>query len=718
MKERRHHKNFRQLNGVTLLEMIIVLAIIGMTMIVFANYQRKEARKSSQQTLANNIVRDISGVMEFISQEHLEVLVNGKPGTPITNPLYNTSSNLFYHARVVGKTLQDEPISANAGNSYSGWSISQPQVVNISNGSRYLFLGKECGANSKAFVNAELSASSLSCQLANGAESRELVLERVDFVNNLSNTLNLPDAEAKLRIERVDFYLAHHKAQDDEGLHFVGFVQYLEKALNNAGLNYLNATVVQWNGTNSAEFTLVKVDGSPLLLSDVANQVAKLDGTKNYAIRLSLDKSSEAVLADGSTPVNKLCWNSAKGETGPCISAIDNDRLLITEGGGSDKQEPGMCWDKGSNTSVLCLAAMNSDGVNSMGDNPDDRILHLRTTAQNAAGIEATPGAPGSMKGTTGTLYANVVMENTSRRHPVKWHIAYTALDALDLKDAKQDNDNTLYDFEDAFKDQYELVTPPVVFYQSFKNDYPQGEAPIGASQQYIDGNNERNYDSLLTEPGVIRLPLQTCPKVAGLDSTGSPVMDSDKKPLYRKLYPRLTVSLSSIAADGRTDQAAGYMDYTQQGATRSNTENVPLVGAVAGISLQANIVVAKKIADNISNNPDKKGSTFDGWLSDIWFSGTNKESPFWLISATAGTIDLEGGGINKINPESLSVVITQWCSTIPQGGIISSEATKWKNSYPHIFLLHSIVAEDTNLKFYDDNGTEVDYPDHERMMY
>lgn len=61
----------------------------------------------------------------------------------------------------------------------------------------------------------------------------------------------------------------------------------------------------------------------------------------------------------------------------------------------------------------------------------------------------------------------------------------------------------------------------------------------------------------------MIRLPLQTCPKVTGIDKDGNTTL--------RSLYPRLSVAISSVAADqnGKTDTGetdTGYTDYTQQG--------------------------------------------------------------------------------------------------------------------------------------------------------
>lgn len=733
MTNRLNNKPGRADAGVTLLEMLVVLAIIGMVMLMLANYKRKEAQQTHQQVITEMITRDIAGVLKFTAQDNLDILDSNNNPASTYNPLYD-AKNLDianYNNRVRNKTLQDQPDTSNS-NFYSGWSknVSRANNVTTTNASRYLFLGSECrgGTSAKGALKFKLAETMLPCELRAGAEDFELVLERVDFVNN-SGT---PDS---LGIQRIDFYLTHQAEAKDEGLHFAGFIKPLESALRNAGLGYIQAAVVEI--TSSGEFKLIQRNNKVLEISDVANNMDLFYSDKQYGIRLSFDKSSEYIPADGSVPVAKLCWNDMKGEAGPCITAVDSDRLVIktSDAAGKDSDEPAMCWDKEQKQSTLCLAAMNSTGANPNGDNPDDRILHLRTTASKN-NVEVVPGTPSSLKGTTGTLYANIVMENTSRRHPAIWHIAYNQKDADKLKDAiggsKSDNDgdDPYLDFKDAFRGQYELVTPAVTFYQSFKNDYEPGKSPSNADAIYQQANKPQNYDGLLSEPGVIRLPLQTCPKVEGIPS--NPSRNPANTPqLVRKLYPRLSVAISSVAADDNKNMnKQGYIDYTQQGAVRANTEKSGnAVGAIAGIAVQANIVVYDDIAVDADQYIDKDdiNGLFDDWISDKWFESPDKtnqvnHNPFWLISATSSTIDPDGVGTNKINPQSISVVITQWCSTIPQGGIISSEtsasAYNWNTMEPHKYLLHSIVADDMDLKFYDDSNNEIEYPDHERMTY
>lgn len=721
MISKRNANIYERQAGVTLLEMIVVLAIIGMCLMTYANYKRKEAQQSHQLIVADMVVRDIFGVMRFVAQNKLAVV----SGTPEANPLFGTKNTNVtvanYDNRVSNKTLQDQPYpNTDTDKFYSGWSVgvSTQTQVSPTRGSRYLFLGSECknGNNPKGKLPFELAESMLPCELRPGAESLELVLERVDFVNNIRQAGTIGPG-----IERVDFYLAYQNEVENEGLHFAGFIKPLEKALKGVDLSYLQAVVFEIEG--SGNFKLVTTaSGQPLQMGDIPNNLDRLDANKRYGIRLSFDKSSEDISADGSVPTAKLCWNDAKDEAGPCITAIDEDRLLITssDAEGKDKNEPAMCWCREQNKSTLCLAAMNSNGVNPGTDNPDDRILHLRTSADKTDGSEAEPASPSSLKGTTGTLYANIVMENTSRKHPEKWHVAYDQAEANALKDGKQGGDNAERVFSDAFSGQYELVTPTTTFYQSFKNDYPQGEGPTGADAIYTAANDSANYAGLLSEPGVIRLPLQTCPKVTGIDKDGNTTL--------RSLYPRLSVAISSVAADqnGKTETGetdTGYTDYTQQGATRLNTVKTRnKVGAVAGVAIQANIVINKDTAAP-ANDPVKrdKNGTFEDWIAEDWFKGAGTKddpAPFWLISATSAMINPDGDGINKMNPQSLSVVINQWCSTIPQGGMISSEGYAWDEAVPNKYVLHSLVAEDNDLKFYKEDGNKLDIPDHERITY
>lgn len=629
MISKRNANIYERQAGVTLLEMIVVLAIIGMCLMTYANYKRKEAQQSHQLIVADMVVRDIFGVMRFVAQNKLAVV----SGTPEANPLFGTKNTNVtvanYDNRVSNKTLQDQPYpNTDTDKFYSGWSVgvSTQTQVSPTRGSRYLFLGSECknGNNPKGKLPFELAESMLPCELRPGAESLELVLERVDFVNNIRQAGTIGPG-----IERVDFYLAYQNEVENEGLNFAGFIKPLEKALKGVDLSYLQAVVFEIEG--SGNFKLVTTaSGQPLQMGDIPNNLDRLDANKRYGIRLSFDKSSEDISADGSVPTAKLCWNDAKDEAGPCITAIDEDRLLITssDAEGKDKNEPAMCWSREQNKSTLCLAAMNSNGVNPGTDNPDDRILHLRTSADKTDGSEAEPASPSSLKGTTGTLYANIVMENTSRKHPEKWHVAYDQAEANALKDGKQGGDNAERVFSDAFSGQYELVTPTTTFYQSFKNDYPQGEGPTGADAIYTAANDSANYAGLLSEPGVIRLPLQTCPKVTGIDKDGNTTL--------RSLYPRLSVAISSVAADqnGKTETGetdTGYTDYTQQGATRLNTVKTRnKVGAVAGVAIQANIVINKDTAAP-ANDPVKrdKNGTFEDWIAEDWFKGAGtKDDP------------------------------------------------------------------------------------------
>ncbi|WJD49603.1 prepilin-type N-terminal cleavage/methylation domain-containing protein, partial [Enterobacter sp. PGRG2] len=89
MTNRQNNKPGRADAGVTLLEMIIVLAVIGVALIMLANYKRKEAQQTHQQVIAEMIVRDISGVLKFTAQTKLDILDSSNNPATKDNPLYD-----------------------------------------------------------------------------------------------------------------------------------------------------------------------------------------------------------------------------------------------------------------------------------------------------------------------------------------------------------------------------------------------------------------------------------------------------------------------------------------------------------------------------------------------------------------------------------------------------------------------------------------------------
>jgi len=174
------------------------------------------------------------------------------------------------------------------------------------------------------------------------------------------------------------------------------------------------------------------------------------------------------------------------------------------------------------------------------------------------------------------------------------------------------------------------LMTSPVVSYQSFGNKKDTGTNDVIV-------NDPENYNKKVTdEPGHIKLPVQTCPL--------APPDPADPQKVPRQLYPRMAAAISSIAADvgkletseGEDEDGGDFTDFSNSENNRRTTTGV--LDHLSGVAVQVNLI-----------KDDANGD-------------------YWVISATSGVFDnVTGQGVSVINPSSLSVVLTSWCSSIKQ---------------------------------------------------
>lgn len=361
-----------KMKGFTLLEMIITLAIMGVAMISVIKYKEKEANEARRQIVANALVTEISGLLNFLTEDSVKIIQDGAE-IDIVNPLYSSERKTPYTNRVTNKELNES------------MSSKTDDIINWREDRKY-FTRKTCkstGGQSEY----EFTTDYIPCNEPSVLNNSELRLERIDFVGK--------DDSVGSAIERVDFVLYFDKTSDSETFHFTNYIKHLEKAAEDHSIIFKDMHIVERSSQSVSGWALTKVDNEPLILGKLPENLGKLVKTKNYGLRISIDPNSGVFLrADGKVGADKLCWNIDSKMAGPCLTADDTgNNLVLTSGLKAEKNEPGICWDMGNGTSKLCLTQVAGKDSN----DEEKSLLKLNDSEGNPA-----------------TLLANVIVEESS----------------------------------------------------------------------------------------------------------------------------------------------------------------------------------------------------------------------------------------------------------------------------------------------------------------
>lgn len=611
-------------SGFSLLEMIIVLAIVGIVLTFYAVYAKKEANRTARENITTALVQEIKGVIALILDTDAD---------PDGNPFYLDTADNAYHRRITNKENDKDTGSKS---NYFLWGDGNKSADQ----QRYYFISKDCKSSTLKSEYA-FDKGYLPCKLSKVAKNNGVIIDRIGFYAP-SGDSTTESTEDKYAINRTDIIVAFKSDTNKEKLTFAEYYPQFSKALSNAGLAVSRAVVVYRNSaTDSWKLVMHRKDDTlPVEFADAGNNIGALNAhsSAQFGVRFSFNMSD----------------NDASGGAGG--------------GGGS------MCWDANNSQVTMCL-----DKEEGTGNHGEDKVVALNMNEKENPSSQrlGTMATNVVMENTSrrvyvfarhhGSLYPSVETPDLIRyADPNDSSLTYNG--ELTFNDDSENHTDPLNgSYNTALQDDYvyttwdafELVTPPVIDYVANS----LGEYEIDAKNyklNYDDGSYV--YDNG-NEPKSVRFPVQTCPmvkqKIILRDADGKPITDADgkvlEKEVERHLFPRLSVAISSVSAykNGST--------LEDPSKTRSKMNSDLRVGQLGGVIAQVNFA-------------EQDFGTASSCLSDSCNAGDHQKyidnKYIWVVSTILGMYDPDSGkGINITSPRSVSYTVTRWCSTVPQSG-------------------------------------------------
>lgn len=589
--------------GFSLLEIIIVLAFLGIILVTAATYARKLIDEKTRQTAADAVAQEVYGVLQFVNADSIKATVNNKtriiinpmyqqPGNAISddpadvntlgiqkNPLWlahpgsstdAASTNVSpYIARVYSKNITT-PISnqiniSDNGINYFSHSLKWSQSVWGQDSVRGYFTDSGCpGTSGNVYFNHQF----LNCNENPALHNSEIAISRIDFDSDKGTESRPadPNKTVSVGIDRVDVYVSFtpvdgNTARIDQFITPLMRAFRMKKITPNTNGIYL---VRQQNHASNSWTLLDKTNGQPATattsvnnlarFSDLPDMVGKLQKGQTYAIRFTFDGKGDYLRTDGLNSADKVCWNSATGNAGPCLTS----------------------------------------------PSPDSLILKRRDNPQKLANLQV----------------GSVISKGSYR-----------------------DNNGHI---------QPDYYTAPQIQYAAFSNTNnnigPYYKGGTDNRQMCTADDNCSNgptVDQITdTANGAIPVPLQTCPSAEGFTRTGT----TDN----HQLYPRLSAAVSSVVS--------GIVKDGPKGEDFSATQMVPdIFNNQSGTmtTLSGSEVTLNRLGGTVLQvRPDTASGT---WRIAGMVASEDSADP------------LKGRSWIYFNPSWLSVMITTWCSSVEQ---------------------------------------------------
>ncbi|EOG7668998.1 type II secretion system protein [Vibrio cholerae] len=363
--------------GFTLLEMLVVLAIIGSVSVVMVRQHQRDAEAAVIRATADAMADEMLDLARLAQKTELK-LTNGSKQN---NPMYSASNSSAPQAKRADNFAIE-----------STFNINKLYDWKSSTHGRLLFTEQRCKQQGNNTGLPNLSEEYLSCTLPKLADN--------NFQLNYVGIVGTHD-----HIQRIDYYWEYMPDSSDKNRYakLLNYVDSIEKAFSKKQASVPRLTLIKKEANENWSFALTGTgagnnQNKPIFINDGSSDAMghllwsagqSFNATRKYGIRISVDIwSGEYLKADGSVRTEKLCWNAQTGQQGPCFyTASTADTTAIELRSDGNDRTTSLCWSAGSNKPTLCLKNEGND---------NSRFLELKQKDGN--GQEST-----------GTLVANVI---------------------------------------------------------------------------------------------------------------------------------------------------------------------------------------------------------------------------------------------------------------------------------------------------------------------
>lgn len=604
-------KRMTESRGFSLLEIIFVLAFLGIILLAAGNYARKLIDEKTRQTVADAVAQEVYGVLQFVNADSIETFGSNNPNDvskrvkkKITNPLYQLPGISVYPEAKDGtpeaalKGLTNNPVwlvhphfnpsldatkaavSPYIARNYSTGitsPISNTIKINDGGGAHYshslkwsqaiwgrdsvrsYFTDSGCqggrgGTGNPIYFNQQF----LSCNENPVLRNSEIGISRIDMVNNRGSYSRWPKSQdLPVPVNRVDIYVSFRPV-DRNSARIAQFITPLmtafktQKVMPNTDNIFL--VMSQTGDVNNNDWTLLnKNNGQPADRKTPVYDIARYSDLPDMVGKLS----------EARTYALRFTFNG-KGD------------YLRTDGLNAAAK---VCWNTTDSKVGPCLTSSAQDAL----------VLKRRDNPQEFANLQV-----------------NSMVSTVSHQEGKKIIV-----------------------------DEY--YTAPRIQYAAFSNTgqilpyYRDAGGHLCTTTGGCGHTGPRPDDIASSANGAISVPLQICPQA--VDGNGHPVF----------MYPRLSTAVSSAVSGLRQNAAGEVLPDNVGNYFKSQNNNL---GSLNGSDISINR------------------------LGGVIFQ-VRQVNDTWRIAAmvaTEGPISsTQQHSWQFYNPPWLSVMITTWCSSVTQ---------------------------------------------------